>query len=105
MRRMLFTISFLLMAACGGRQINYGGYSPSEERPVCHLAYHMSDWYGEDKTLTLWRIYDRHIGMHPSDYWGKCKEEDIKELPETEGWSEEDEETLGLSGRRRWRNN
>ncbi len=92
MRRMLFTISFLLLTACGGRQINYGGYSPQEERPICHLDYELAEWYGEDETLPLWLVYAGHIGMHPNDYWGKCKEEDIKERPEPreiEDWEEE----------------
>ena len=55
-----------------------------EERVVCHLAYRAADWRGEEHTLPLWLIYDKHIGRHPNDYWGRCKAEDIKPLDEAQ---------------------
>ncbi len=100
MKGIRFTISFLFVLMSCGKQINYGGYSPQEERPICHLDYELTEWYGEDETLPLWLVYEGHIGMHPNDYWGKCKEEDIKErkIPkERPEWVKE------LMKGRRWR--
>lgn len=57
-----------------------GGLDPGEERTVCHLDYRAGEWRGRTLELPLWLVYEHHIGMHPTDYWGECRPEDIRPL-------------------------
>lgn len=67
----------VLLVACSGKE-SPGYVRSTEERRICHLRYRAGDWRGEDAILPLWLVYRDHIGMHPRDYWGRCRPEDIK---------------------------
>jgi hypothetical protein len=55
-----------------------------EERNVCHKIYRVGEWYPKQYTkIPLWLVYKDHIGMHPNDYWGRCKEEIVPIPPIT----------------------
>lgn len=79
MKRLLWAL-LLLSLSCGGRRIDYGGYDPQERRTVCHKAYRNAQWWPQEIEVPIWLAYEKHIGMHPNDYWGPCKE-DTRPLP------------------------
>lgn len=75
---MAAAIGITLLPGCAAKE---PGYDPMERRPICHLRFHSPEWYGQQLDLAIWNAYEHHIGMHPNDYWGFCKPEDLRDIP------------------------